>query len=567
MEQLSGLDNFMLYDEQGNVYNHVAALGIYDPSTSPNGKTRFKDILHHFKSRMGDFPVFRRKLVTVPYGLDRPYWAEVGEIDAEFHIRHIALPHPGDWRQLMIQTARLHSRPLDRSRPLWEIYVIEGLDKIPGLNPGCFALFLKFHHAAVDGQHGAALLEAVHSITAEETHAAPRHYVLPESSSGPTTLELLANIAKNALARTVGLSNIYVSTASKVGALLWERLPKPFLPADDSPRKLPVSAAPLTRFNHPLSANRVVDAVHFALSDIKLIRQGIPGCTINDVFLAVCGGALRRYLYAKGELPDESLRARMPNTVNEKVITKRKLPAGNEIGGTPVALCTDIQDPVERLHAVRAETQNAKHTAASLGLNLLEELLDNLPEAAGRSLMRHGLLPLINVSASNVRGPETPLYVAGARLVHFYPVSIATDYVGLSLTGFSYNGVLWISAVACRNMMPDPGFFADCLRQSFNELLEAAKNISAIRAATASATSNVYAIGTAGTKKQSRAAPAPVAKPSPAKPRQSSSTKVASKTASPATSAKTSARKQAKPASKVSAPEINPASTTLGSVK
>lgn len=156
MEQLSGLDNYMLYDEQGNVYNHVAALGIYDPSTSPNGRTRFKDILHHFKSRMGDFPIFRRKLVGVPYGLDRPYWVEVGEIDVEFHIRHIALPHPGDWRQLMIQTARLHSRPLDRSRPLWEIYVIEGLDKIPGMQPGCFALFLKFHHAAVDGQQGSA---------------------------------------------------------------------------------------------------------------------------------------------------------------------------------------------------------------------------------------------------------------------------------------------------------------------------------------------------------------------------------------------------------------------------
>lgn len=481
MEQLSGLDNFTLYDEQGNVYNHVAALGIYDPSTSPNGKTRFKDILHHFKSRMGDFPIFRRKLVNAPYGIDRPYWADVGEIDVEFHIRHIALPHPGDWRQLMIQTARLHSRPLDRTRPLWEIYVIEGLDKIPGLHPGCFALFLKFHHAAIDGQRGIALLEAVHAITAEDSQTPYIHYVLPAASGNPNTLEVLANVARNTVTRTLGLSNLYVSTASKVGALLWQRLPKPFIPADDAARKLPITAAPLTRFNHPVSANRVIDAVHFPLSDIKTIRQGIPGCTIDDIFLSVCGGALRRYLNAKGELPDESLRALVPNTVNEKIITRRKLHNTHEIGGTPVALRTDIQDPVERLHAVRGEIQNARHTAESLGLNLFQGLLDNLPEAAGRALMRHALLPLLNVSASNVRGPEVPLYVAGARLLHFYPVGIATDFVGLNLTGFSYNGVLWISAVSCRNMMPDPGFFTESLRHSFNDLLEAAKFMSAVR--------------------------------------------------------------------------------------
>jgi WS/DGAT/MGAT family acyltransferase len=510
MPQLSGLDNFTLYDEQGNVYNHVAALGIYDPLTSPGGRTRFKDILHHFKSRMDEFPIFRRKLVSVPYGVDRPYWAEAGEIDVEFHIRHIALPHPGDWRQLMIQTARLHSRPLDRTRPLWEIYVIEGLDRIPGLHPGCFALFLKFHHAAIDGQSGIALLEAVHAITADEPLVTPAHHRRPAPGRGPGKLEMLANVARNTVSRSLGLSTLYVSTVSKVGALVWERLPKPFFPAEESAHKLPVKAAALTRFNHPVSANRVVDAVHFTLSDIKTIRQGIPGCTIDDVFLAVCGGALRRYLNSKGELPDESLRALVPKAVNEKIITKRKLHSTYEIGGTPVALRTDIQDPVERLHAVRAEIHNAKHTAEGLGLNLFQDLIDNLPEAAGRALMRHALLPLLNVSASNVRGPEVPLYVAGARLMHFYPVGIATDFVGLNLSGFSYNGVLWISAVACRNMMPDPGFFADCLNQSFNDLLEAAKFISAVR--TAGSTSNVYSLGAVTGRSKTKSKPLPKAR-------------------------------------------------------
>ena len=551
MEQLSGLDNFMLYDEQGNVYNHVAALGIYDPSTAPGGKTRFKDILHHFKSRMVEFPIFRRKLVSVPYGIDRPYWADGGEIDAEFHIRHIALPQPGDWRQLMIQAARLHSRPLDRSRPLWEIYVIEGLDKIPGLNPGCFALFLKFHHAAVDNQRGAALLEAVHAIAAEDIYNSQPRYPALESSSGPNTLEMLANVAKNTLSRTFGLSSLYISTASKVSALVWERLPKPFRQAAVASRKLPINAAPVTRFNHPLSANRVVDAVHFSQADIKTIRQGIPGSTIDDVFLSVCGGALRRYLSAKGELPDESLRALVPNTLNARIITKRKLPNGNEIGGIPIALCTDIQDPVERLHGVRARTQNAKQTADSLGLNLFQGLLDNLPEVAGRTLMRHALLPLINISAVNVRGPEVPMYVAGARLVHFYPVGIATDGAGLSLSGFSYNGVLWISAVACRNMMPDPEYFIECLRQSFSDLLEAAKFISAVRAASASPTSNVYAIGAAAarSKPETRALPMTA---TPRKPRtERSNTKAAGKSTGKSVTAPTkpNGRKTTKPAS------------------
>lgn len=500
MEQLSGLDNFMLYDEQGNVYNHVAALGIYDPSTAPSGKTRVKDILHHFKSRMGEFPIFRRKLVTIPYGIDRPYWADAGEIDVEFHIRHIALPHPGDWRQLMIQTARLHSRPLDRSRPLWEIYVIEGLDKIPGLNPGCFALFLKFHYAAVDGPRGAELLEAVHAISAEEIYGAQAHRELPEPSSGPSALEIMGKAAKNTLTRAFGLSSLYVSTVSKVSALIWERLPKPFFAVDPALRKLPISAAPLTRFNHPLSANRVVDATHFSLSDVKAIRQSIPGSSIDDVFLSVCGGALRRYLSAKGELPDQSLRALVAAAADSKIISKRRKPDSNEIGGTPIALCTEIQDPLERMHAIRAETLNARHIAESLGLNLFQDLLDNLPEAAGRTLMRRALVPLVNVSAANVRGPVAPLYVAGARLVHFYPVGIASDFVGLNLSGFSYNGVLWISAVACRNMMPDPGFFIECLRLSFQDLLEAANLMSTSRAATSAAAANVYPIGTATTR-------------------------------------------------------------------
>ena len=472
MEQLSGLDSFMLYDEQGNVYNHVSTLGIYDPATAPNGRTRYKEVLQHFKNRLPDFPVFRRRLVTVPYDLDRPYWVEDREVDIEFHIRHIALPHPGDWRQLMIQVARLHSRPLDRNKPLWEIYVIDGLDKIPGLHAGCFALFLKLHHAAMDSPEAERLMQALHSNNPHEVLFPPSQPLPQASLTSPSSLELLSNVAKNTAGRALGISNLYLHTASKLGLSLWHKLPLPLTKTRSSSK--PLASAPLTRFNHPVSANRVVDAVALPLSDIKVIRQTFPGCSVNDVFLSVCAGALRKYLMSKGELPDDSLRALTPIGKLDKSGNKRQH-RGNRIGGIPVTLRTDIADAGERLLAIRQATSNSKKTTATLNLNLLQGWLDNLPKAAGRPLLRHGLLRTINVAAAYIRGPETALYVAGARLLHFYPVGIATDHVGLNLTGFSYNGVLWVSASACRNMLPDPGFLADCLRNSFADLLTVAK--------------------------------------------------------------------------------------------
>ena len=167
MKLLSGMDSLFLHMEQGNQYMHVAGLGIYDPSTAPGGKVRFKQILDFFARRLDSAKVFRRRLVVAPLGLDRPYWIDEGDIDTEYHVRHTALPQPGDWRQLMIQVARIHSRPLDRSRPLWEAYVIEGLDHIPGIAKGSFALYVKFHHAGVDGEAGAEIIKVIHSLSAE----------------------------------------------------------------------------------------------------------------------------------------------------------------------------------------------------------------------------------------------------------------------------------------------------------------------------------------------------------------------------------------------------------------
>jgi diacylglycerol O-acyltransferase len=195
MKQLSAFDNIFLEMENKNQYMHVASLGIYDPSTAPGGKVRFKQILAHYRAWVEKTPLFQRRLVHVPLGLDLPYFIDDGSVDIEYHVRHIALPHPGDWRQLMIQIARLHSRPLDLSRPLWETYVIEGLDNIDGLAPGCFAIYCKMHHAMVDGGTGAELIRIQHDLS-PVVREIDQPTVLRVDRE-PTALELVARSVSN----------------------------------------------------------------------------------------------------------------------------------------------------------------------------------------------------------------------------------------------------------------------------------------------------------------------------------------------------------------------------------
>jgi WS/DGAT/MGAT family acyltransferase len=470
MEQLGGFDSFMLHNERGNVYNHIAGLGIYDPSTAPGGKVRFRDILAHFAARLPMHRLFRRRLASVPFGVDRPYWIEGGDVDVEFHVRHIALPQPGDWRQLMIQVARLHSRPLDRSRPLWEVYVIEGLDRIPGLPAGAFAVYQKYHHASVDGQSAGALMMGLHTATPKRTPTPAGEPVGAEREPG--SAQLYAHALANTVRRTKNLSTLYVKTVGRVAKIKAADLASLVMQNGDPATALPGFArAPQTRFNGKVSAHRVVDAAGLPLADVARIREKVEGVTVNDIFLCVVGGALRRYLAAKNELPKASLVALMPISLRKEI--KAGKSTGNEVGGAPVAVHTEIADPLRRLAACRESSRNAKAGSEVMGHDFLKSLMDELPVGAADAFMRHVVLAQLNTTVSNVRGPDGALHLAGARLVHFYPVSIATDHAGLNHTGFSYNGVLWITAVACREMLPDPAFYAQCMRDSFADLLAA----------------------------------------------------------------------------------------------
>jgi WS/DGAT/MGAT family acyltransferase len=490
MKHLSGLDNLFLAVEHGNQLMQVAALGIYDPSTAPGGELRFTSVLAFFESRMKQTKIFRRRLVEAPWGLDRPYWIDDTDVDVEYHVRHIALPQPGDWRQLMIQVARLHSRSLDKSKPLWEAYIIEGLDHVPGIAPGSFALYIKFHHAAVDGQGGVEIIRAIHSLspTLDPEEDEDVSQVAIVADRNPTTVELcaravshracqlldgarlIADLGKRAAAAGIGLvaSGKAMDISRKVIA---RRLGVAEMAAEMTASFSEIlHVRPHTRFDGKISAHRVVDVAGLSLADCNRIRQQVEGVTINDIFMATAGGALRKYLELKGELPAASLNAMMPISTRSGHTAGDE---GNQVAMAAVPLATDIADPLQRLLAVRRATGRGKSISAALGKDLPARLIEVLPAMVVEHVARLVLVPLVNVTISNVHGPDEALYMAGAKLQMFTPISIAIDGVGLNLTGLSYNGTLWVCFVSCRKMLPDPGVFVKCLTESFNELLAA----------------------------------------------------------------------------------------------
>lgn len=491
MKHLSGLDNLFLSMDHGNQLMQVAALGLYDPSTAPGGELRFKTVLNFFENRMKQTKVFRRRLVDAPWGLDRPHWVEESDVDIEYHVRHIALPQPGDWRQLMIQVARLHSRLLDKTKPLWEAYIIEGLDNIPGVAPGSFALYIKFHHAAVDGAAGVEIIRAIHSLSPEadpETEEGEVNQVIIADRE-PTTVELCARAVTHrarklldgsllvvGLGKRAALASVDLVTSGKLlaagrkvlsGDVGIAELAAGIVKSQSGNLHLP----PHTRFDGRISAHRVVDAVSYSLADCAKIRERVAGVTINDIFLAAAGGALRKYLDLKGELPAGSLNAMMPLGTRDEHTSRD---VSNQVGMTVVPLGSDIGDPLERLHAVHRAASRGKSVAAALGREFPARLIDALPAMVVEQIASSALVPMVNATVSNVRGPDVPLYMAGAKLQMFAPILIIIDGIGLNITGLSYNGKLWVCFVSCRRMLPDPGVFGKCLSESFAELVAAA---------------------------------------------------------------------------------------------
>lgn len=479
MQHLSGSDNLFLEMEDSRQHMHIASLAIYDPSTAAGGQVRFKTILDFFSGKINELALFRRRLVKAPFKLDRPYWVDDGEIDVEYHVRHIALPHPGDWRQLMIQVARIHARPLDLSRPLWEAYVIGGLDNIEGIAKGSFALYIKFHHSTMDGQAGAKLIELMHSISPEYEATTSNSVIYADRE--PNDLELILRGLGNRGKQAADTAKLSIELTSKVIGLGAKHLPKMLsdssIGVSGTLKKFKQTlSGPKTRnrFNGKVSPHRVVDAIGLDFKSCKVIRENIEGITINDIFMATASGGVRKYLSHHNELNDEGIKALMPLAATGAQHNKD---SGNNISMAVVAIHSNIEDPLERLLAIKASSGDTKELQEDLGRDLIAKLNNVVSPSLTKRLNAMTLQNKASLTLSNVRGPNIPLYLAGAKLQMFIPVSIPMDGLGLNITGFSYNNVLWVCTTACREMVPDPDFFSTCLKDSFKELIDTAKKI------------------------------------------------------------------------------------------
>lgn len=466
MQQLSGQDAMFVHAELEGMPQHIGGVSIFDQSTAAGGKVRFNDILALLQSRVHLSPVFRRKLVNVPLGLGQPYWVDDPHFDLEYHVRHIALPKPGDWRQLCILAARIHSRPLARDKPLWEMYIIEGLDNVHGLPRHCFGMLLKVHHAAMDGATGSRFMSLMldpSPVPADVEQAPPWEPEVPSPAS------MLTKAWRDAWKMPVQTLGLLRQAAPMVGRLYRGYREHAFEPRQSPPR---------SRFQGHISANRVVDAARFDFEIVRAIRQLHPGVTINDVMLTIVAGGLRRYLQEKKELPSTSLVAGCPIDVRSP---EEQMAGGNMVGFMGVSLSTQIEDPLERLRAVHEHSVQAKAYAAALGSRLALELTDLIPGnvlalglrlAAATGLTESSVT--FNTIVTNVPGPPIQQYFCGARLVDALSLGPLLPNIGLFHVVYSAvqnkRGSVTLSFTACREMLPDPGAYADCLQASFDEL-------------------------------------------------------------------------------------------------
>jgi len=459
--------------ETKNSPMHIGSVLIYNPATAPGGFVRFKDILSFFESRLQLSKTVRQRMVRVPFDLDYPYWVEDPDFDLEYHLRHVALPKPGDWRQLCIQAARIFARPLDLTRPPWEFTVVEGLDGIEGLPKGCYAMVTKVHHAAIDGMSGIDLMEAMHTLDPAEPPPAAADEWKPEKVPNP--IELLGKSYFNAITNPWKQLEVAAKAAPGLAKAIKGLAAKEFNLSGEM-------IAPKSRFNRVISAHRVVEGRSFPLADVKALRALEPQAKVNDVFLAIIGGAMRKYLLSKSDLPDKTLTAMAPISVRSK---GEKGDMGNQVAAMIAPLGTHIADPAERLRYVHSKTTNSKAMTEAIGARNMAEASKVSPAlwmSLGAQLYtRLGLAnrmgPPFTTVVTNVPGPPVPIYSAGARLESMMGLICLTDGMGLAHVVQSYTDEATITFTGCRELLPDPEFYAQCIEDSFVELRDAARGV------------------------------------------------------------------------------------------
>lgn len=461
MERLSGLDASFLYFETPHVHLHVTMLAVLDPSSAPGGYS-FSKILELIASRLHLLPPFRRRLVRAPLDIHHPLWVEDPDFDLAHHVRRVSCPAPGGQHELAAVVGRLNATPIDRSRPLWEVWVIEGLEG------GRFACMTKVHHCAVDGVSGAELMVHLFNVERDTPVTAPP----PPPPPGviPSGLEMVRMAAASRVRQPRELVPLVRRTVGAVAEIVRRRRDP-----ENAHGATPLTA-PRTRFNGAIGAERSVAFARISLADAKVVRKAF-GVTVNDVVLAVCAGALRSYLAELHELPARSLIAVCPISVRDGVSR-----SNNHLSAMFTSLATDVASPVDRLRAIQSGTSGAKEEHNAIGADMLQNWAEFAAPTtfslAARFYTRMKLAdrhrPIHNLVISNVPGPQFPLYLAGAELVAAYPLGPVFEGAGLNVTVMSYLGWMDFGFNAATSAVPDLWELADNIAPAMEELREAA---------------------------------------------------------------------------------------------
>jgi len=465
MQRLTGLDAVFLYMETPTNHMHVASTGIFDPSTVPEGYD-FEKVKDLVRDRLPLLPPFRRRLVTIPFELHHPLWIEDPDFDLDYHVRRAALPAPGGQKELAEFAAEVMSRPLDRSRPLWEMYVVEGLEN------GMIACITKTHHAAIDGVSGAELTVNLLDLQPEPAPVPEQEHPWKPDKE-PSDIELVG-YALSSLARQPLLAAKAVRRTFSTVLNTRRRNRQP----DVNPPP-GFFSAPRTSLNVAISPRRRFAFTEVHLDDIKMIKNALGG-TVNDVVLAICSGALRAYFAERGENVEGPLQAMVPISVRTE---EQKGAMGNQVSSLLVSLASDVEDPVERLHTITEGTKGAKEQEKAIGAATLTgdwaefaapALAARAARLASRTRVLERVRPLFNVTISNVPGPPFPLYSAGARMVALYPMGPINDGAALNITVMSYMTSVYFGLVADRGAVPEVWDIARHIDEALVELKKAA---------------------------------------------------------------------------------------------
>ena len=465
MDRLSGLDASFLYFETPAHLMHVCGLLVLDPSTMPT-QYSFPELREKLRERLEVTPAFRRKLHNPFLNFDHPVWINDDDFDIEHHVRRAAVPSPGGDRELSEVCADIAAQPLDRARPLWEMWLIEGYhdDGAPRL-----AVMTKMHHATVDGVSGASLVSELCSLEPDAPPFGAQKDPEPlprRPRDRDIVIDGVIGVAKRPLHLVNVLPHTLQAIPNWIGrARRGRAMPAPF-------------TAPRTSFNGTITGHRSIAFARLDLDEVKQIKNAF-GCTVNDVVLAMCSGALRRYLDDNGELPDDSLVAMVPVSVHGK--TKRG--GTNKVSGMFASLSSDIADPVERLRAIAEANRVAKDHHQTLSASLLQDWAQfAAPNTFGLAVRLYSKLRLAdmhpvvhNLVISNVPGPQMPIYFLGARIVGFYPFGPVFHGAGLNVTVLSNDGHVDVGLIAARELAPNLWSLADDLQVALDELLKAAR--------------------------------------------------------------------------------------------